>query len=178
MLSRSDANNNPNKGLMHDFAKKAKIMEINPRSPLIEGLLKRVKQLPAEDEERDLDAEDELREVASVLIDGAMVRSGFAVNDSNEYVSYFVLLSPSCCESSTTFPVGFSRASTAFSAVLSVYLRLRQPTRPSNPHLQWILSSRQRKSQRKNLSHSCSLTLSSQLRRSGRSRRLMKMVTR
>ncbi|TCD70817.1 hypothetical protein EIP91_001507 [Steccherinum ochraceum] len=80
-----NANNNPNKGLMHDFAKKAKIMEINPRSPLIEGLLKRVQQLPGEDEERDLDAEDELREVASVLIDGAMVRSGFAVNDSNEF---------------------------------------------------------------------------------------------
>ncbi|THH32719.1 hypothetical protein EUX98_g1478 [Antrodiella citrinella] len=79
------ANNNPNKGLMHEFAKKQKILEINPRSPLIEGLLKRVKQLPDEDEERDLDAEDELKEVTSVLIDGALVRSGFGVNDSNEF---------------------------------------------------------------------------------------------
>lgn len=69
---------------MHDFAKKQKILEINPRSPLIEGLLKRVKQLPAEEEERDLDAEDELKEVTTVLIDGAMVRSGFDVKDSNE----------------------------------------------------------------------------------------------
>lgn len=69
---------------MHDFAKKQKLLEINPRSPLVEGLLRRVKQLPTEEEERDLDAEDELREVASVLIDGALVRSGFAVSDSNE----------------------------------------------------------------------------------------------
>ena len=69
---------------MHEFAKKQKLLEINPRSPLIEGLLKRVKQLPTEEEERDLDAEDELKEVTSVLIDGAMVRSGFGVNDSNE----------------------------------------------------------------------------------------------
>lgn len=79
-----DSNNNPNKDFMSDFAKKQKILEINPRSPLIEGLLKRVKQLPGEGEERDLDAEDELREVTSVLIDGALVRSGFGVNDSNE----------------------------------------------------------------------------------------------
>lgn len=69
---------------MHEFAKKQKLLEINPRSPLIEGLLKRVKQLPTEEEERDLDAEDELKEVTTVLIDGAMVRSGFGVNDSNE----------------------------------------------------------------------------------------------
>ncbi|KAI0080893.1 cation-transporting ATPase [Panus rudis PR-1116 ss-1] len=70
---------------MHEFAKKQKILEINPRSPLIEGLLRRVQQLPAEDEERDLDAEDELREVTTVLIDGALVRSGFEVPDSNEF---------------------------------------------------------------------------------------------
>ena len=71
---------------MHDYAKKMKVLEINPRSPLIEGLLKRVAQLPGEDEERDIEAEDELREVTSVLIDGALVRSGFEVPDSSEYV--------------------------------------------------------------------------------------------
>ena len=69
---------------MHDFAKKQKILEINPRSPLIEGLLRRVKQLPEEGEERDLDAEAELEEVATILIDGALVRSGFEVPDSDE----------------------------------------------------------------------------------------------
>lgn len=50
----------------------------------MEGLLRRVAQLPTEEEDRDLDAEDELHEVASVLIDGALVRSGFEVPDSNE----------------------------------------------------------------------------------------------
>lgn len=68
---------------MHEFHKKQKLLEINPRSPLIEGLLKKVNQLPSEEEERDLDAEDELRESASVLIDVALVRSGFGVPDSN-----------------------------------------------------------------------------------------------
>jgi heat shock protein 90kDa beta len=69
---------------MHEFAKKQKILEINPRSPLIEGLLRRVEQLPTADEGKDLDAEEELREVASILIDGALVRSGFEVPDSDK----------------------------------------------------------------------------------------------
>ena len=68
---------------MHEFAKKAKVLEINPRSPLIEGLLRRVKQLPEEGEEPDTEAEAELMEVTSILIDGALVRSGFEVPDSN-----------------------------------------------------------------------------------------------
>ena len=49
---------------MHEYAKKQKLLEINPRSPLIEGLLRRVGQLPGEGEERDLEAEAELEEVA------------------------------------------------------------------------------------------------------------------
>ena len=69
---------------MWDFAKKHKVLEINPRSPLIEALLRRIKQLPAEGEEPDVEAEAELREVATVLVDGALVRSGFSVTDSNE----------------------------------------------------------------------------------------------
>jgi len=68
---------------MHEFAMKAKFLEINPRSPLIEGLLRRVEQLPSEGEEKDLEAENELREITSILIDGALVRSGFEVPDSN-----------------------------------------------------------------------------------------------
>ncbi|KAI0750667.1 heat shock protein Hsp90 [Daedaleopsis nitida] len=70
---------------MWEFAKKQKVLEINPRSPLIEGLLRRIEQLPAEDEEQDVEAEDELREVVTVLVDGALVRSGFSVTDSNEF---------------------------------------------------------------------------------------------
>ncbi|KAI0353523.1 heat shock protein Hsp90 [Trametes cingulata] len=70
---------------MWEFAKRQKVLEINPRSPLIEGLLKRIEQLPAEEEERDPEAEEELKEVATVLVDGALVRSGFAVTDSNDF---------------------------------------------------------------------------------------------
>lgn len=70
----------------YEQAKRYKVLEINPRSPLIQGLLRRVEQLPGEDEERDIEAEDELREVTSILIDGALVRSGFEVADSDEYV--------------------------------------------------------------------------------------------
>ncbi|KAI9066781.1 heat shock protein Hsp90 [Trametes sanguinea] len=70
---------------MWEFAKKQKVLEINPRSPLIEGLLKRIEQLPEDEEERDPEAEEELREVATVLVDGALVRSGFSVTDSNDF---------------------------------------------------------------------------------------------
>lgn len=72
--------------MMHEFAMKARNLEINPRSPLIQGLLKRVEQLPRGDgEEKDEEAEAELKEVVSILIDGALVRSGFEVPDTNEY---------------------------------------------------------------------------------------------
>jgi len=60
---------------------KAKILEINPHSPLIDGLLRRVVDIT--EGERDLEAEEELKEVTSILIDGALVRSGFEVPDNN-----------------------------------------------------------------------------------------------
>lgn len=72
---------------MYDFAKKQKMLEINPKSPLIEGLLRRVENLPGPVEEPDVEAEEELKEVASILIDGALIRSGFDVPDSNGYVA-------------------------------------------------------------------------------------------
>jgi len=70
---------------MHEFAKKQRVLEINPYSPLIQGLLRRVNQLAFDDEDREADteAEGELQEVTSILIDGALVRSGFDVSDSN-----------------------------------------------------------------------------------------------
>lgn len=70
---------------MHDWAKKQKFLEINPNSPLIEGMLKKVQVLNdvEEGEEKDTQLEEELREVTSILIDGALVRSGFTVPDSN-----------------------------------------------------------------------------------------------
>jgi heat shock protein 90kDa beta len=69
---------------MFEFASRQKVLELNPRSPLIEGLLRRVEKLDGEDEERDLEAENDLKEVATILIDGALVRSGFDVPDSDE----------------------------------------------------------------------------------------------
>jgi heat shock protein beta len=69
--------------VMQELMKKQKVLEINPRSPLIEGLLRRIEQLNADGEAKDEDLEAELREVASILIDGALVRSGFEVADSN-----------------------------------------------------------------------------------------------
>ncbi|KAJ8086604.1 hypothetical protein PM082_005427 [Marasmius tenuissimus] len=89
MMSASNAKSG--KGYLHEFAMKAKLLEINPRSPLIEGLLKRVEQLPKEEEgeeaeaTRDLEAEEELEEVISILIDGALVRSGFEVENTNRF---------------------------------------------------------------------------------------------
>ncbi|KAF8631941.1 hypothetical protein AX15_002109 [Amanita polypyramis BW_CC] len=69
----------------HEYALKAKVLEINPRSPLIEGLLQRIEELPIEPDERDESAEAELNEVTSILIDSALVRSGFEVQNSNVF---------------------------------------------------------------------------------------------
>lgn len=72
--------------LIQAMMKKQKVLEVNPRSPLIQGLLHRVEQIVDDDEGKDRDLE-ELREVASILIDGALVRSGFDVADSNKFLS-------------------------------------------------------------------------------------------
>ncbi|KAG1892466.1 Hsp90 protein-domain-containing protein [Suillus subluteus] len=72
---------------MQDYMKKQKVLEINPRSPLIEGLLEHVEQLNADGDDKDLDSEAQLKEVASILIDGALVRSGFEVADSNMFLT-------------------------------------------------------------------------------------------
>ncbi len=77
------SNKKQGKDDLHAFAKKQKVLEINPNSPLIEGLLRRIENLPTEEEERDLEAEDELKEIASILIDSALVRSGFDVPDND-----------------------------------------------------------------------------------------------
>lgn len=73
--------------MMQEYYARQKTLEINPRSPLVEGLLKRVERL-ADEEDEDIKKadEEELKEVAAVLIDGALVRSGFEVFDSNLYV--------------------------------------------------------------------------------------------
>ncbi|KAF5321366.1 hypothetical protein D9619_001109 [Psilocybe cf. subviscida] len=84
MMAASNAKGNRG-GILHDYAMKAKNLEINPRSPLIEGLLRRVKALPEDEDERDPDTVDELKEVASILIDSALVRSGFEVPDNNRF---------------------------------------------------------------------------------------------
>lgn len=80
----ADSQQKSGSSVVHDYAKRLRTLEINPKSPLIEGLLKRVEQLPSEEEERDLEAEDEIKEVISVLVDSALVRSGFEVSSANE----------------------------------------------------------------------------------------------
>jgi heat shock protein 90kDa beta len=51
------------------------------------GLLRRIEQLPTAEEEKDLEAEDEIKEVVAILVDGALVRSGFDVADSNKFLT-------------------------------------------------------------------------------------------
>ncbi|TRM67574.1 Hsp90 protein-domain-containing protein [Schizophyllum amplum] len=83
-LMSAQSSNSKDKDPMLELALKAKTLEINPRSPLIEGLLRRVEALG---DDPDADDEEELQEVASILIDGALVRSGFDVPDSNMFFS-------------------------------------------------------------------------------------------
>lgn len=66
------------------MAQMSKILELNPKSPLIEGLLERLLELPADEDEEETTADEvELRESAAILIDTALIRSGFNVKDSN-----------------------------------------------------------------------------------------------
>jgi heat shock protein beta len=76
--------------MMQMMMQMPKILEVNPKSPLIEGLLERVLDLPVADEEdSDPDStfasheEEELRETVRVLVDTALIRSGFIVPDTN-----------------------------------------------------------------------------------------------
>lgn len=71
------------KNALQDYASKQKVLEINPRSPVIEALLKRIMALSTDENEKDEEEETELREVANILIDGALIRSGFDVMESN-----------------------------------------------------------------------------------------------
>ncbi|KAF6762628.1 heat shock protein Hsp90 [Ephemerocybe angulata] len=79
------ASNSKRGDMLHEFAMKAKLLEINPRSPLIEGLLRRIEDLPTDEDERDPETEEEIKEATSILIDGALVRSGFDVTDKNQF---------------------------------------------------------------------------------------------
>jgi heat shock protein 90kDa beta len=76
-------NSHGKKDALYEFASKQKVLEINPRSPLIEGLLKRIMALGEDESERDKEEESELTEVVNILIDGALIRSGFEVMESN-----------------------------------------------------------------------------------------------
>ncbi|QRV72841.1 heat shock protein HSP90 family protein [Ceratobasidium sp. AG-Ba] len=89
LMAAQTGNKLKDSDIMHDWAKKQKYLEINPNSPLIEGMLKKVQALNdvEEGEEKDAQLEEELREVTSILIDGALVRSGFEVTDSNAFFS-------------------------------------------------------------------------------------------
>ncbi|KAF8339008.1 uncharacterized protein EI90DRAFT_3279460, partial [Cantharellus anzutake] len=87
LMASQQKRNKEDQDIMHDWAKKQRVLEINPRSPLIEGLLKKVEKINdvAEGGETDSDLQAEVTEVISILIDSALVRSGFAVENSNEF---------------------------------------------------------------------------------------------
>lgn len=76
MAAQAEAENDP----MYDMMKNLpKVLEINPKSPLIEGMLDKVLELP-EDDHESVDAQ-QLKETVRVLFDTTLVRSGFSVAD-------------------------------------------------------------------------------------------------
>jgi heat shock protein beta len=82
------ANAREDDAMMKMMMQMPKILEINPNSPLIEGLLERVYDLPpVEDEDVTSHEQEELQETVRVLLDTAMIRSGFMVADTNTYVA-------------------------------------------------------------------------------------------
>lgn len=83
MAAQADAENDPMFQMMKNLPKN---LEINPKSPLIEGLLEKVLDLNVGEHDEGDDAPDspeaaELRETVQVLVDTTLVRSGFSVAD-------------------------------------------------------------------------------------------------
>ena len=76
MAAQAEAENDPMFEMMKNLPR---VLEINPKSPLIEGLLEHVLELP-EESENSAD-ETELSETVKILVDTTLVRSGFAVSD-------------------------------------------------------------------------------------------------
>ena len=74
MAAQADAENYPMSEMMKNLPR---VLEINPKSPLIEGLLDRVLDLEDEDS-----VDEDLSETAQVLFDTTLVRSGFTVADT------------------------------------------------------------------------------------------------
>ncbi|KAK1923777.1 putative cation-transporting ATPase [Papiliotrema laurentii] len=77
MAAQVDAENDPMFAMMKNLPR---VLEINPKSPLIEGLLNRVLDLPDEDA-----LDEDLSETVRVLVDTTLVRSGFSVADPTTY---------------------------------------------------------------------------------------------
>jgi len=78
--TRPDAGETGQADFMTDFMRKAKrVLEINPRHPLIEGLLDKLIE--------DGDEDEGLRDNVRVLWDTSLVRSGFTLKDTNTYFS-------------------------------------------------------------------------------------------
>lgn len=83
MAQQADAVDDPMYNILRNLPR---VLEINPKSPLMEGMLERVMELPEADDGSITAEAAELREMALVLFDTALVRSGFNVADP---VSYF-----------------------------------------------------------------------------------------
>jgi heat shock protein beta len=85
MAAQAEAENDP----MYDMMKNLpKVLEINPKSPLIEGMLDRVLDMPADGD--DSADSQELKEAVRVLFDTTLVRSGFSVPDPARSVALHV----------------------------------------------------------------------------------------
>ncbi|EIW71712.1 hypothetical protein TREMEDRAFT_60629 [Tremella mesenterica DSM 1558] len=78
MASQAETESDPMYAMMKNLPK---VLEINPKSPLIEGLLERVLELPEGDEDMVSYELEDLRETVKVLFDTSLVRSGFSVSD-------------------------------------------------------------------------------------------------
>jgi hypothetical protein len=150
MAAQAEAENDP----MFDMMKRLpKVLEINPKSPLIEGLLERVLDLPGVSEE-DGDADQgqdqisadaqELSELVKVLLDTTLVRSGFAVSDPTTWViSWEGGSAVMSLKVATPRDGGWFSATSVGSRAcwgdLSVYPLLQREQRTSNPLLRLLL---------------------------------------
>lgn len=85
LMAAQGSRGNDNNFMMDMIKKAKKVFEINPKHPLIQGLLSKVPEAGEE-------ADEELRYVVRTLWDTSLVRSGFNVVDNNAYFDRIEIL--------------------------------------------------------------------------------------
>jgi len=107
---------------MHDFARKQYVLEVNPQSPWVEGLLKRVKALQSPDDLEDPDPEAEAERVSPQWF-------------RNYQLYVFLIFARAACANNTELTASLNASIMLFACLLECLRRPKHPQTWSLHHL-------------------------------------------